>query len=50
MHCLANRGHNVDHQILDNEVSAEFKATIVDKWKVRYQLVPPDVHHCNAAK
>jgi hypothetical protein len=50
MHRLANRGHNVDLQILDNEVSAKFKATIVDKWRVRYQLAPLDVHHCNAAK
>jgi hypothetical protein len=30
MHRLANRGHNVDLQILDNEVSTKFKATIVD--------------------
>jgi hypothetical protein len=27
---LANRGHDIDLQILDNEVSAKFKATIVD--------------------
>jgi hypothetical protein len=50
MRHLANRGHDVDLQILDNEVSAKFKATIVDKWKVQYQLNPPDVHCCNAAK
>jgi hypothetical protein len=50
MCCLANCGHNVGLQILDNEVSAEFKATIVDKWKVPYQLIPLHVHHCNAAK
>jgi hypothetical protein len=31
MRCFANRGHNVDLQILDNEVSAKFKATIQDK-------------------
>jgi hypothetical protein len=30
MHCLANRGHDVNLQILDNEVSAEFKTTIVE--------------------
>jgi hypothetical protein len=29
MHRLANRGHDVDLQILDNEVSSKFKATIV---------------------
>jgi hypothetical protein len=34
MRCLTNRGHNIDLQILNNEVSAEFKATNVDKWKV----------------
>jgi hypothetical protein len=50
MRRLTNRGHNVNLQILDNEVSVKFKATIVDKWKVWYQLVPPDVHHCNAAR
>jgi hypothetical protein len=50
MRHLANRGHNVDLQILDNEVSAEFKATTVDKWKVWYQLISPDVHCCNAAE
>jgi hypothetical protein len=47
---LTNRGHNVNLQILDNKVSTKFKATIVDQWKVWYQLVPPDVHCCNAAK
>jgi hypothetical protein len=44
MRSLANRGHDVDLQILNNEVSTKFKATIVDKWKVWYQLVPPDVY------
>jgi hypothetical protein len=50
MHRLANRGHDVNLQILDNKVSAKFKATIVDKWKVQYQLIPTDVHRYNAAK
>jgi hypothetical protein len=50
MRRLANRGHNVDLQILNNEVSTKFKVTIVDKWKVQYQLVPPDIHCHNAAK
>jgi hypothetical protein len=50
MHRLANRGQDVNLQILDNEVIVKFKATIVDKWKVQYQLVPPDVHCYNAAK
>jgi hypothetical protein len=30
MRRLTNRGHNVDLQILNNEISAKFKATIVD--------------------
>jgi hypothetical protein len=50
MRHLTNCGHNITLQILDNEVSAKFKAAIVDKWKVWYQLVPLDVHHRNAAK
>jgi hypothetical protein len=33
MRHLAYHGHGVNLQILDYEVSAKFKATIVDKWK-----------------
>ena len=40
---LAYRGHKVDVQILDNEVSEEFKRVIVDEWGATYQLVPPNV-------
>ena len=29
---LADQGHQVDVQILDNEVSADFKRTIVEDW------------------
>jgi hypothetical protein len=47
---LASRGHNIDLQILNNEVSAKFKATIADKWKVQCLPILPDVHRCNAAK
>jgi hypothetical protein len=50
MHCHTKRGLTVDLQILDNEASTDFKANIKDKWKAKYQLVPPDVHHRNAAK
>jgi hypothetical protein len=50
MRRLTNHGHNLDLQILNNKVSAEFKATIVDKWKVFYQLVPPNIQRCNATK
>ena len=41
---MADRGHHVDIQILDNEVSAEFKKTIKEDWGATYQIVPPNVH------
>ena len=47
---LADRGHNVDVQILDNEVSADFKKTIVKDWYATYQLVPPNLHRRNVAE
>ena len=47
MQKLADRGHHVDIQILDNEVSAEFKKTIKNDWGATYQLVPPNVHRRN---
>jgi hypothetical protein len=50
MRRLANRGHKADLQILNNKVSLEFKAAIDDTWKARYQLVPPNIHCCNAAE
>jgi hypothetical protein len=50
MQRLTKRGLTVDLQILDNKVSADFKANIEDKWKAKYQLVPPDVHRHNATK
>ena len=37
-------------QILDNECSKEYKATMQQKWNVTYQLVPPDLHRRNAAE
>ena len=50
MQRLADRGHHVEVQILDNEVSAEFKKTIVTDWGASYQLVPPNVHRINVAE
>ena len=50
MQKLADRGHHVDIQILDNEVSAEFKNTIKNDWGATYQLVPPNVHRQNIAE
>ena len=44
---LADQGHQVDVKILDNEVSADFKKTIVDDWGANYQMVPPNVHRRN---
>ena len=50
MRCLADRGHHVDVQILDNEVSTDFKRTIVEDWYATYQLVPRNVHQINIAE
>jgi hypothetical protein len=47
---LQARGHTVDHQVLDNECSAEYIRTITEDWKATYQLVPPDVHRRNLAE
>ena len=47
MRHLSDRGHQVGVQILDKEVSAEFKITIVEDWCATYQLVPPNVHRRN---
>ena len=47
---LADRGHHVDVQILDNEVSTAFKKTIMKDWGATYQLVPPNVHRRNIAE
>ena len=50
MRRLADRGHQVDVQILDNEVSADFKRNIVEYWGATYQLVPPSVHKKNISE
>ena len=50
MQKLADRRHHVDVQILDNEVSTEFKKTIVKYWGASYQLVPPNIHRRNIAE
>eukprot|EP00804_Cyclotella_cryptica_P022924 CCRYP_018758-RA/>CCRYP_018758-RA protein AED:0.17 eAED:0.24 QI:0/0/0/1/0.5/0.33/3/0/705 len=47
---LQARGHTVNHQVLDNEASAEFIRTITQDWKATYQLVPPDIHRRNLAE
>ena len=50
MQRLADRGHHVEIQILDNKVSADFKNTIVKNWGATYQLVPPNLHRRNVAE
>ena len=50
MQKLVDRGHHLEVQILDNEVSAEFKKTIVKDWGASYQLVTPNVHRSNIAE
>ena len=50
MQSLADRVHHVDVQILDNEVSADFKRTIVEDWYATYQLVPPNTNRKNVAE
>ena len=40
----------VNLQILDNEVSKEYKTIIKDKWNIKYQLVPSHIHRQNAAE
>ena len=50
MQKLADRGHHFGIQILDNEVSAEFKNTIKNDWGATYQLVPTNVHRRNIAE
>jgi hypothetical protein len=47
---LAARGLSVDLQILDNEASMAYKEAIILKWKVTFQLVPPDMHRRNWAE
>ena len=40
----------VDLHILNNEFSKEYQATIRNRWKFQFQLVPPDMHMRNAAE
>ena len=50
MQRLKDKNLLVDLQILDNECSKEYKATMKQKWGVTYQLVSPDLHRRNAAE
>ena len=50
MHRLKEKDLLVDLHILDNEYSKEYQETIRNRWKVQFQLVPPDMHRKNAAE
>ena len=47
---LKTCGHVVDHQVLDNKASKEYRRHVTDIWKATYQLVPPDVHLRNISE
>ena len=47
---LKTRGHVIDHQVLDNEASKEYRRHVSDIWAATYQLVPPAVHRRNIAE
>ena len=47
---LKQRNHLVYLQNLDNEASAEYKATMKYVWKAEYQLVPTNLHPRNVAE
>ncbi len=47
---LAACGLSVDLNIRDNEASADFKQGIMESWKTKFQLVPPDMHQRNKAE
>ena len=46
---LTRNGHTTENFIMDNECSKEMK-TALTKYKMNYQLVPPDSHRRNAAE
>ena len=50
MQHLRDHQLRVDLQILDNQASADYKRLIKEKWKINYQLVPPNTHLSNVAE
>ena len=46
---LTARGYKSNHQMLDNEASTKIKE-FLHKQRVHFQLVPPHLHHRNAAE
>ena len=49
MQRLKDKGFVVALQILNNECSKEYERRMTEKWGVKFQLVPPDMHRQNAA-
>ena len=47
---LKTHGHIIEHQVLDNEASKEYRRHVTNIWTATYQLVPPDVHRRNIAE
>ena len=47
---LKTQGHIINHQVLENEASKEYRRLVTDIWTSTYQLVPPDVHWRNITK
>ena len=50
MNRLKQHNQLVDLQILENEANAEYKATMQAIWRLDNQIVPPNLHLCNATK
>ena len=50
MQCIHDHQLRVNLKILDNEASTDYKRVIKEKWKINYQLVPPNTHEINAAE
>ena len=50
MQRLSDHKLTVDLQIIDNEASVEYKRVIKKKWKINYQLVPPNTYLSNAVE
>ena len=47
---LKTRSHIINHQVLDNKASKEYRRHITEIWAATYQLVPPNIHRRNIAK
>ena len=50
MQRLKDKVLTADLKILDNGCSKEYKRQMTEKWRVEFQLVPPDMHQHNAVE